>query len=120
MLKIVEELKQLIPFKETTDIGDIILIAAKEPQMLAYARVSGIERDSNRKDEWWHIHFTMLKYNKKCRFPSKCIVIHCFPIDQLLWNVYNNCSKVVYRLDDRKCSLFCSKLKTFLQTSIYA
>ena len=60
MLKIVEELKQLIPFKETTDIGDIILIAAKEPQMLVYARVNDIERDTSRKDEWWQIHFTML------------------------------------------------------------
>ena len=60
MLKIVEELKQLIPFKETTDIGDIILIVAKEPQLLSYAHVNDIERDTSRKDEWWHINFTML------------------------------------------------------------
>jgi len=60
MQKIVEELKQLIPFKDTTDIGDIILIVAKEPQMLAYARVDDIERDAGRRDEWWHIHLTIL------------------------------------------------------------
>ena len=60
MLKMVEELKNLIPFKETTDIGDIILIVAKEPQLLAYARVNDIERDSSRKEEWWHLKFTML------------------------------------------------------------
>ena len=60
MQKIVEELKQLIPFKETTAIGDIILIAAKEPQLLVYARVNDIERDQSRRDEWWHLHLTML------------------------------------------------------------
>jgi len=60
MQKIVEELKQLIPFKDTTDIGDIILIAAKEPQLLVYAHVNDIERDKSRKDEWWHLHLTML------------------------------------------------------------
>ncbi len=60
MQKIVEELKQLIPFKDTTDIGDTILIVAKEPQMLVYAHVDDIERDTSRKDEWWHVHLTML------------------------------------------------------------
>lgn len=60
MQKIVEELKQLVPFKDTTDIGDILLIVAKEPQMLVYAHVNDIERDVSRKDEWWHIHLTML------------------------------------------------------------
>jgi hypothetical protein len=60
MHKIVEELKQLIPFKDTTDRGDILLIAAKEPQLLVYARVNDIERDTSRRDEWWHLHLTML------------------------------------------------------------
>ena len=60
MQKVVEELKQVVTFKNTTDIGDIVLIAAKEPQMLIYARVNDIERDSSRRDEWWHVHLTML------------------------------------------------------------
>jgi hypothetical protein len=60
MQKIVEELKQLIPFKDTTDVGDILLIAAKEPQLLVYAHVNDIERDTSRRDEWWHLHLTML------------------------------------------------------------
>jgi hypothetical protein len=60
MQKIVEELKQLIPFKDTTDIGDILLIVAKEPQLLVYAHVNDIERDTSRRDEWWHLHLTML------------------------------------------------------------
>lgn len=60
MYKLVSELKKLIPFKDTTDIGDIVLIVAKEPQMLSYALVTGIERDPSRKDEWWHVHLSML------------------------------------------------------------
>jgi hypothetical protein len=60
MKKIVEELKQLITFKQTTDVGDIVLIAAKEPKMLFYAYVQKIERDSSRKDEWWHLYLTIL------------------------------------------------------------
>ena len=60
MKKIVEELKQLIAFKQATDVGDIVLIAAKEPRMLFYAYVNKIERDSSRKDEWWHLHLTLL------------------------------------------------------------
>jgi hypothetical protein len=60
MQKIVDELKQLISFKDTTEAGDIVLIAAKEPRMLFYAYVNKIERDSTRRDEWWHVHFTLL------------------------------------------------------------
>lgn len=60
MQKIVDELKQLIPFKDTTCAGDIVLIVAKEPKMLFYAYVDKIERDSTRRDEWWHVHFTLL------------------------------------------------------------
>ncbi len=60
MEKLVTELKQIVPFKETTDIGDLVLIVAKEPQMLVYALVTDIERDSTRKDEWWHVSLTFL------------------------------------------------------------
>ena len=60
MKNIIDELKQLIGFKQTTDVGDIVLIAAKEPRMLFYAYVNKIERDSSRKDEWWHLHLTLL------------------------------------------------------------
>jgi len=60
MQKLVDELKQLVPMKDTTDIGDIVLIAAKEPQLLVYAHVGEIERDTSRRDEWWHVHLTML------------------------------------------------------------
>lgn len=60
MQKLVDELKKILPFKNTTDIGDIIVIAAKEPQMLIYAHIDDIERDKSRKDEWWHVHMSML------------------------------------------------------------
>ncbi|WP_136806391.1 hypothetical protein [Desulfosediminicola flagellatus] len=60
MEKLVSELKKIVTFKDTTVEGDIILIAAKEPQMLLYAKVTGVERDFSRKDEWWHVHFTVL------------------------------------------------------------
>lgn len=60
MQKIVKELQQHVPFKDNTEIGDIVLIAAKEPQMLMYAKVTDIERDPSRKDEWWHVHFSVL------------------------------------------------------------
>ncbi len=60
MEKLVAELKQIVPFKETTDIGDLVLIVAKEPQMLVYALVTDISRDESRKDEWWHLGLTFL------------------------------------------------------------
>ncbi len=60
MEKLVAELKEIINFKDTTDIGDVVLIAAKEPQMLVYAYVQEIERDSSRKDEWWNIELSVL------------------------------------------------------------
>ena len=60
MQKLVEELKQLISFKDTTDTGDTVLIVAKEPQMLVYAHIDDIVRDISRKEEWWHVHLTIL------------------------------------------------------------
>ncbi|MBB5346492.1 hypothetical protein JWG42_02275 [Desulfoprunum benzoelyticum] len=60
MEKIVNELKKLVDFKDTTDIGDIVLIAAKDPQFVVFAVVTDIERDSSRKDEWWHLYFSVL------------------------------------------------------------
>ena len=60
MEKIVAELKEIITFKDTTEAGDVVLIAAEEPQMLVYAYVTAIKRDSSRKDEWWHIDLSVL------------------------------------------------------------
>lgn len=60
MEKLVAEIKRMVQFKETTNIGDIVLIAAEEPQMLVYALVSDITRDNSRKDEWYHLELVFL------------------------------------------------------------
>lgn len=61
MEKLIAELKQVIKFKDSTNIGDLILIVAKEPQLMAsYALVTDIKRDPSRKDEWWHVDLTLL------------------------------------------------------------
>lgn len=60
MQNMVKELQLLVPFKNTTDVGDIILIVAKEPHILQYAVVTNITRDESRKDEWWHVDFSFL------------------------------------------------------------
>ncbi len=60
MEKLVAELKEIIDFKETTEVGDIVLIVAREPQILVYALVTGIERDTSRRDEWWHVEMQLL------------------------------------------------------------
>ncbi len=60
MEKIVSDLKKIVPFKDTVSIGDIVLIAAKKPQMLVYALVSDIVRDDTKSDEWWHVSMHIL------------------------------------------------------------
>ncbi len=60
MEKLVNEIKRMVQFKDTTDIGDIVLIAAEEPQMLIYALVSNITRDNSKKDEWYHLELVFL------------------------------------------------------------
>ena len=60
MEKIISDLKKLVPFKDTLEVGDIVLIAAKKPQMLVYGLVYGIERDHTKRDEWWHVSMHIL------------------------------------------------------------
>lgn len=60
MEKLVAELKKVLPLKSTTREGDIVIIAAKDPQMLTYAVVNKIERDPSRKEEWWHVTMQVL------------------------------------------------------------
>ena len=60
MEKLIAEIKQLVKFKDTTNVGDIVLIVAQEPQMLVYALVSNITKDTSRKDEWWHLDLVFL------------------------------------------------------------
>jgi hypothetical protein len=60
MEKIIAELKELVPFKDTTEIGDIVMVVAEDPQMAAYAMMTNIERDLARQDEWWEVHMQLL------------------------------------------------------------
>ncbi|WPD24645.1 MAG: hypothetical protein Q3M24_13240 [Candidatus Electrothrix aestuarii] len=60
MEKLLKELKTLVPFKETTDVGDVVLVVVEETEMAGYALVTGIERDQTRKDEWWEVHMQLL------------------------------------------------------------
>jgi hypothetical protein len=60
MEQLVAELKRILPLKATTTEGDIVIVAAKTPQMLVYARVGEIERDQGRKEEWWHVTLHLL------------------------------------------------------------
>ena len=55
--KIVHDLHKVFVFKNTTQIGDIVLIVAEQ---IMYAMVTGIERDETRKDEWWQVSLQLL------------------------------------------------------------
>lgn len=56
--KLIEELHTITPFKETTDVGDIALIASEQPRLILYGVITSIDRDRNKKDEWWNIGLT--------------------------------------------------------------
>lgn len=60
MDELVAELRERMGFKESINVGDVVLIAAEEPRMLAFAVVTDISPDSTRKDEWWHVGMQML------------------------------------------------------------
>ncbi len=60
MERLVAERKKVLPLQGTTVEGDIVVVAAKTPQMLVYARVGSILRDQTRKAEWWHVTLHLL------------------------------------------------------------
>ncbi len=60
MEQIVKDLKKRMPFKDTVETGDIVLIAIKKPQMFVYALICDITRDEIKKDEWWKVSMHML------------------------------------------------------------
>ena len=60
MEKLVEELRNMVGFKDTTGPGDIVLVAIDTPRSLVYARVRDITRDTSRRDEWWFLALQLL------------------------------------------------------------
>ena len=57
MEKIVEDLKNIFTFKDTTEPGDVVLIVAEQ---LLYGVVIDITRDKTKKDEWWQVTMQLL------------------------------------------------------------
>ena len=60
METLVKDLQKLVPFKDTIETGDIVLIAAQKPQMLVYGLIDDIVRDETKHDEWWHVSMHIL------------------------------------------------------------
>ena len=60
MEKLVEELRKVVGFKDSTEPGDIVLVAIDTPRSLVYARVREITRDTSRRDEWWFLSLQLL------------------------------------------------------------
>ncbi len=60
MEQMVEELKKVVKFKETTDVGDLVLIVTETPKACLYGLVQGFERDPQKRDEWWRITLQIL------------------------------------------------------------
>jgi len=60
MEELIEELKRVVKFRDTTDDGDIVLIVTENPQAFLYGIVKGFERDDSRRDEWWHVSLQLL------------------------------------------------------------
>lgn len=60
MKKLLEELKKNIRFKDTTEVGDHVLIVSIDPQLMVYGVVNAIEKDTSRKDEWWVVTMHLL------------------------------------------------------------
>ena len=60
MENLVAELKKRVLFKDTTAVGDIVLLFSKDPQTLVYAMVTSIEPDTTRKEAWWNVTMQVL------------------------------------------------------------
>lgn len=60
MEAIVQKLKKIMRFKSATGVGDVVLVVAEEPNAMIYALVTGFERDSTKRDEWWQVSLQIL------------------------------------------------------------
>lgn len=60
MESMVLELKKIMPFKETTVPGDVVLVAVESNKSVFYAVVTDIVRDDTRRDEWWNLTMQVL------------------------------------------------------------
>ena len=64
MERLVEELGYQVPFKDTTEPGDMVIMLRENDDgriSMVYARVLSFDRDLSKRDEWWHVHFVFLE-----------------------------------------------------------
>jgi len=54
------EIEKLVPMKDDTVPGDIVIVVTENPRMVAYALVRDIVRDTTKRDEWWHVDLLFL------------------------------------------------------------
>ncbi|MEW6220911.1 MAG: hypothetical protein AB1634_15450 [Thermodesulfobacteriota bacterium] len=60
MEEIVRQLRSLLPFKAETVPGDIVLVAFHKENQALYAVVQDIQRDTSKRDPWWHLTLLFL------------------------------------------------------------
>lgn len=60
METMVQELKKLIRFKDTTCPGDLVLVVIEKTKSVFYALVTDISRDESRREEWWQLAMQVL------------------------------------------------------------
>ncbi len=60
MDKIISELPGIFKLKDTTEVGDIVVIVMESPQSILYGLVTSFERDRNKKGEWWNVGLQIL------------------------------------------------------------
>lgn len=60
METLVKELGEVLNFKDTIDVGDVVLVVIEETKDAIYAYVTSIEPDNSRKDEWWNLSLSFL------------------------------------------------------------
>ena len=67
MEKFIEQIRESFQFKDTTVVGDVVLMV-NEPEEegapfgVAYAVITDFERDPGKRDEWWFVHLTFLNF----------------------------------------------------------
>jgi len=56
----IKELQKVVKFKDTTAVGDLVLVVMETPLSCLYGLVRAFERDQEKKDEWWKISLHLL------------------------------------------------------------
>ncbi|MDR1677501.1 MAG: hypothetical protein LBS44_03820 [Deltaproteobacteria bacterium] len=61
--QIVEELRLKVPFKATTNLGDVILMVRENEAGLVeimFSRILGLSPEIKHRQEWWHVDMVFL------------------------------------------------------------